>query len=62
MYDPCTGSLGSNEIGASGASAIGAGLRYVPSLTTLRYVEGAGSVCGEEAYACVDMYGVWGVQ
>jgi hypothetical protein len=60
VYDPCTGSLGWNHIGASGASAIGAGLQYVPSLTTLKYVEGAGSVCGEEACACVGMYGGMG--
>ena len=50
-------SLEFNKIGDSGASAIGAGLQYVPSLTTLKYVEGAGSVCGEEACACVGMYG-----
>ncbi len=62
MYDPCTGSLVYNQIGASGASAIGTGLQYVPSLRTLKYVEGAGSVCGEEACACVGMYGVWGLQ
>ena len=57
MYDPCTGSLVGNRIGDSGASSIGAGLQYVPSLMTLRYGEGAGSVCGEEACACVGMYG-----
>jgi hypothetical protein len=59
VYDPCTGSLEYNPIGDSGVSAIGAGLQYVPSLRTLRYGEGAGSVCGEEAYACVGMSGVW---
>jgi hypothetical protein len=35
-------SLGCNYIGAAGATAIGAGLQYLPSLTQLEYVRSMG--------------------
>ena len=35
-------SLGNNNIGDDGARAIGAGLQYLPSLTTLKYVRNMG--------------------
>ena len=44
------GSLWGNSLGSEGGAAIGAGLRHVPSLTTLEYVRWAEGMGGD---ACV---------
>ena len=58
------GSLEGNRLGSEGGAAIGAGLRHVPSLTTLLYVrwdEGMGGdacVCvggGGDGWSLVDV-------
>ncbi len=43
-------SLAWNSLGSEGGAAIGAGLRHVPSLTTLEYVRWADGMGGD---ACV---------
>ncbi len=45
------GSLGGNRLGSEGGAAIGAGLRHVPSLTTLQYVRWAEGM-GGDAFVC----------
>ena len=51
------GSLVRNSLGSEGGAAIGAGLRHVPSLTTLSYVRWAEDMGGDDACVCV----CWGL-